>query len=95
VTPPEAPPPPPSPPAGETVTYEGFVRAILTRSCVACHRSGNALSAIQLDTYATAFASRTVFVDSVVKDRMPPGSPLASGDKGVLEAWLKTGSPEK
>lgn len=93
VTPPDAPPPPP--PAEETVTYEGSVRAILTRSCVACHRSGNALGAIQLDTYATAFANRTVLVDAVVKDRMPPASPLAIGDKGVLEAWFKAGSPEK
>jgi len=95
VTPSEPPPPPPPPPPGAKVTYEGSVKAILSRSCVACHRAGSALGSVQLDTYATAFENRTALVDSVVKGRMPPGSALATGDTATLENWLGDGAPEK
>ena len=40
------------------VNGEALVKAILAASCVACHRDGNALGGIRVDTYSTAFANR-------------------------------------
>ena len=85
--------PPPPPPA--TITYENTVKAILDVSCVACHRSGNALGGVAIDTYASAFANRAATVDSVEKNRMPTSTPLSAEKKTALRAWLSAGALEK
>jgi mono/diheme cytochrome c family protein len=87
--------PGPTDPPPATITYENTVKAILDVSCVACHRAGNALGGIAVDTYASAFANRAATVDSVVKDRMPTGTPLSAEKKKALSDWLDGGAPEK
>jgi len=87
--------PGPTDPPPDTVTYENTVKAILDVSCVACHRSGNALGGIAADTFASAFANRAAIVASVEKDRMPTGGPLATEKKTALRSWLDGGAPEK
>jgi len=87
--------PGPTDPPPATVTYENTVKGILNVSCVACHRAGNALAGYAMDTYATAFANRAAIVDSVEKNRMPTGGPLAAEKKAALRSWLDGGAPEK
>lgn len=91
------------PPASKP-TYVRDVAPILNRSCVSCHRPGQA-GPFRLDSYAAAKKRSHTIAAAVATGAMPPfrarhgygefqdDPRLSASDKETLEAWAATGAP--
>jgi thiol-disulfide isomerase/thioredoxin len=97
--------PPPPPPAAARVTYHNRVSRILQRSCVECHRDGEA-APFTLDAYEGVTDHLAMIRKTVRKGIMPPwfadpsvghwanDRSLPERDKADLLAWIEAGAPE-
>lgn len=91
--------------ASPTVTYHNRVSRILQRSCVECHREGEA-APFTLDTCAGVKDRLAMIRKTVTKGIMPPwfadpsvghwanDRSLPARDKADLLAWIEAGAPE-
>ena len=76
------------------MTYTSDVEPIIGSSCNGCHTGGGSLGGVDLDGYANASAEAINAWDEIRIDDMPPGGPLASGEKDLWLAWIEQGTPE-
>jgi mono/diheme cytochrome c family protein len=85
-------------------TFTQVQTRVLSPSCVSCHRAGNALGGIALETYTSAFslvtagnASASLLFSSVNRETgtMPPSSstPLSNEQLLQLFDWIQAGAP--
>jgi hypothetical protein len=91
--------------AARAVTYHNRVSRILQRSCVECHRDGEA-APFTLDEYAGVKDHLAMIRKTVTKGIMPPwfadpsvghwanDRSLPARDKADLLAWIEAGGPE-
>lgn len=96
---------PPPPLAASKVTYHNRISRILQRSCVECHREGEA-APFTLDTFEGVADHLAMIRKTVTKGIMPPwfadpsvghwanDRSLPERDKADLLAWIEAGAPQ-
>jgi hypothetical protein len=71
-------------------TWESGIKEIIAANCVACHGA----TPPDLSTFEAVKKSGEQVLDSVLKDRMPKGVPLAADKKKLLQEWYDAGMPK-
>jgi mono/diheme cytochrome c family protein len=66
---------------------------VFNKSCVGCHKVGNAEKGILLDSYENIVSNLTSAVRQVSINKMPQGRPLNEDQKELLMAWVDQGAP--
>ncbi|MFA5327663.1 MAG: hypothetical protein WC384_07735 [Prolixibacteraceae bacterium] len=81
------------------VTYDNYVKKIVTRYCIECHYGGNSPGPGDFTTYKglKAYIGNS-FYFMVIQDQadMPPGNaPLPKSMRDSLNIWIQNCAPEK
>jgi hypothetical protein len=79
------------------VTYNNYVKKIITRYCITCHQGGNSPGPGNFTTYNGVRLYSDFFNLRVIQDRadMPQGnSPLPKSIRDSLNVWINNCSPE-
>jgi len=91
--------------ADRTPTWQGDVRAIMSRNCTTCHTAG-AIAPFALESYSDAFPRRLQIRQQIETGQMPPWPPAAGcadyaddrslpdADRATLLSWIDHGAPE-
>lgn len=76
--------------------YADIQSQILQPYCLSCHSAaGGNLGGINLETYANTVTYISQIQHAViVKQSMPPGTPLSSGLQQLLATWISDGAPQ-
>ena len=80
------------------ITYDNFVKGIITNHCIICHQGGNSPGPGNYSTYNGVLAYADFFNLRVTQDRadMPQGNaPLPKSTRDSLNVWLSNCMPEK
>jgi uncharacterized membrane protein len=79
------------------VTYEQLAQTVFAPKCLSCHSSARPAGGLALDSYASAKARTSSILSLTANNLMPPSpSPaLSPEEKGLIEAWVTAGAPEK
>ena len=80
------------------VTYDNYVKKIISRYCINCHHGGNSEGPGDFSTYNGVLPYTAFFEFRVIQDRadMPQGNaPLPKSTRDSLNIWIKNCSPEK
>ena len=81
------------------ITYENYVKKIVTQYCIECHYSGNSPGPGDFTNYAgLKLYTGDVFYFNVIQDQadMPQGNaPLPKSIRDSLDIWIKNCAPEK
>jgi hypothetical protein len=81
------------------VTYNNYVKGIMTQYCISCHHTGNSQGPGDFTTYngLMAYAGGSSFTARVIQDGadMPQGmAPLPKAIRDSLDVWIKNCAPE-
>ena len=79
------------------VTYNNYVKKIITRYCITCHQGGNSPGPGNFSTYNGVRIYADFFAVRVIQDRadMPQGNaPLPKQVRDSLNIWINNCSPE-
>ena len=82
----------------KNITYDNFVKGILTNHCIICHQGGNSPGPGNFTTYSGVLAYTGFFTLRVTQDRadMPQGNaPLPQSTRDSLNVWINNCTPEK
>lgn len=82
----------------QSVTYDNYVRKVIERYCISCHRGGNSEGPGNFSTYNGVLPYTAMFEFRVIQDRadMPQGNaPLPKSTRDSLNIWINNCSPEK
>jgi hypothetical protein len=82
----------------KNVTYDNYVKDILTHHCIICHQGGNSPGTGNFTTYAGVLAYTDFFNLRVIQDHadMPQGNaPLPKSTRDSLNIWINNCTPEK
>ncbi len=74
------------------IDFRVVQQSVLAPKCFACHGPG--AGNLNLDTYAAVKANFARIQSFVQSGAMPPGNPLPTNDKNILDAWEAAGLPE-
>lgn len=80
------------------VTYDNYVKNVVSRYCINCHQGGNSLGPGNFTTYNGILPYTTFFEVRVIQDQadMPQGNaPLPKSVRDSLNIWIKNCTPEK
>ena len=83
---------------GMNVTYDNYVKKILTNNCITCHQGGNSPGFGNFTTYSGVLPHVGFFNLRVIQDHadMPQGkAPLPKSIHDSLNIWINNCSPEK
>ncbi|HAH23851.1 MAG TPA: hypothetical protein DCL77_08850 [Prolixibacteraceae bacterium] len=83
---------------GMNITYDNYVKNILSRNCIICHQGGNSPGLGNFTTYNGVKPHLDYFYVRVIQDRadMPQGhAPLPKSTRDSLNIWISNCSPEK
>lgn len=79
------------------VTYNNYVKKVITRYCITCHQGGNSPGPGNFTTYNGVRLYTDFFAVRVIQDRadMPQGNaPLPKSTRDSLNIWINNCSPE-
>ena len=79
------------------VTYNNYVKKVITRYCISCHQGGNSPGSGNFTTYNGVRLYADFFALRVIQDRadMPQGNaPLPKSVRDSLNIWIRNCSPE-
>lgn len=79
------------------VTYDNFVKGVVTKYCVSCHYQGNSPGPGNFTTYNGVKSYSAFFEARVISDQadMPQGNaPLPKSVRDSLNIWVKNCTPE-
>jgi len=80
------------------ITYDNYVKNIVSRYCITCHQGGNSPGLGNFSTYNGLKPHVGSFFVRVIQDRadMPQGNaPLPKRIRDSLNIWINNCSPEK
>ncbi len=78
--------------SSHSLSYADVRDQIIAPRCLSCHTGGGRLS---LQTYAEVKANLTQIERmALTEQQMPPGNPLGSEQRSLLERWIRAGAPE-
>lgn len=83
---------------GMNITYDNYVKGIISRNCITCHQGGNSPGLGNFTTYNGLKPHIEFFYIRVIQDRadMPQGkAPLPKSTRDSLNIWISNCSPEK
>jgi hypothetical protein len=83
---------------GMNITYDNYVKDILSRQCISCHQGGNSPGLGNFTTYNGVKLHVDFFSLRVIPDNadMPQGNaPLPKSTRDSLYIWINNCSPEK
>ena len=83
---------------GMDVTWDNYVKKVITQHCITCHQGGNSPGSGNFTTYAGVKAHADHFYVRVIQDRadMPQGNaPLPKSTRDSLNIWIGNCAPEK
>jgi hypothetical protein len=80
------------------VTYNNFVKGVMTQYCISCHHTGNSTGPGDFTTYSgiVAYATGNSFYARVIQDGadMPQGTaPLPKAIRDSLDVWIQNCAP--
>lgn len=81
----------------KNITYDNYVKTIITRYCINCHQGGNSPGPGNFTTYNGVRLYTDFFNLRVIQDRadMPQGNaPLPKSTRDSLNIWINNCSPE-
>jgi mono/diheme cytochrome c family protein len=82
----------------QNVTYENFVKPLLTKNCATCHGNGGSAQAWWLNTNsydnAASFANQISYTINSGTMPPPPKFPFSQHDRDLMVAWVSRGMPE-
>lgn len=82
----------------KNITYDNYVKGILTHHCIICHQGGNSPGPGNFTTYNGVLAYTDFFNLRVIQNRadMPQGNaPLPQSTRDSLNIWINNCTPEK
>lgn len=82
----------------KNVTYDNYVKNVVSRYCSTCHLGGNSQGPGNFTTYNGILPYTAFFELRVIQDRadMPQGNaPLPKSVRDSLNIWINNCSPEK
>ena len=91
--------------AGETITFNKHIAAIVWSNCVKCHRPGE-VAPFSLTSYGDVAKRAELIVEVTARHAMPPWKPVAGlrefsngrrltdDELGLIRSWAKAGAPE-
>lgn len=82
----------------KNVTYDNYVKNILTHNCIICHQGGNSPGPGNFSTYSGVLLYTDFFNLRVIQDHadMPQGNaPLPKSVRDSLSIWINNCTPEK
>jgi hypothetical protein len=80
------------------ITYENYVKKVIARNCINCHRGGSTPGPGNFTTYKGVLPYTAFFNVRVIQDRadMPQGNaPLPKTTRDSLNIWINNCTPEK
>ena len=80
------------------VTWDNYVKKVITRHCIICHQGGNSPGLGNFTTYNGVRQHTDFFYVRVIQDRadMPQGNaPLPKSTRDSLNIWISNCAPEK
>lgn len=83
---------------GMNITWDNYVKKVITQNCVTCHQGGNSPGPGNFSTYAGVKVHLDHFYVRVIQDRadMPQGNaPLPKTTRDSLNMWIGNCAPEK
>lgn len=83
---------------GMNVTYDNYVKKILSTNCISCHAGGNSPGLGNFTSYDGVKEHLSHFQVRVIQDRadMPQGmAPLPKSTRDSLNIWISNCAPEK
>lgn len=83
---------------GMNITYDNFVKNILSQHCISCHAGGNSPGTGNFSSYNGVKPHLDQFFVRVIQDRadMPQGkAPLPKSTRDSLNIWIANCAPEK
>lgn len=82
--------------AAEAIDFSFVMKEVIGPKCLECHSgAGGNAGGLNLETYASVFASRAAVLDSVSDDYMPKRrAPLTARQKEILQLWIAANAPE-
>lgn len=81
--------------------YRAIRERVLQPKCIRCHKDGNALSEVRVDTYETVMTlvvprnpEASLLYDTIVQGRMPKGgADVTDEELALIRAWIEAGAP--
>lgn len=83
---------------GMNITYDNYVKKIISNHCISCHAGGNSPGPGNFTTYNGVKPHIDHFFVRVIQDRadMPQGmAPLPKSTRDSLNIWINNCAPEK
>ncbi|MES2240562.1 MAG: cytochrome c [Bacteroidota bacterium] len=82
----------------ENVSYDNYVKPLLTKNCATCHGDGGSAETWwrNTSTYANALQYSRSITTTINNGTMPPPPkfPFADRDRELILAWINRGVPE-
>ena len=82
----------------ENVSYENYIKPVLTKNCATCHGDDGSAEAWwnNTNTYANAVLYARAITTTINNGTMPPPPkfPLTLRDRELVMAWINRGTPE-
>lgn len=82
----------------ENVSYENYIKPLLTKNCATCHGDGGSAEVWwkNTHTYVNAAQYARAITTTINNATMPPPPkfPFADRDRELVLAWINRGTPE-
>jgi mono/diheme cytochrome c family protein len=82
----------------QNVTYQNYVKPLLTKNCATCHGVGGSAEPWWLNTnsYDNAVNNANQIATTIISGTMPPPPkfPFCQADRDLMAAWISKGMPE-
>jgi mono/diheme cytochrome c family protein len=82
----------------QNVSYQNFVKPLLTKNCATCHGDDGSAETWWLNTnsYENALRFSNSISNTIINGTMPPPPkfPFTQADRDLMAAWISKGMPE-